>query len=71
MAFTFHEKHLAGVLTDGTPVYFGHGECLSTDEKPTVGVANGSDVTEIDTGDVYLFNETGAAWVKQFSLQGG
>ena len=46
------------------------GYCLSTDVKPTETVGNGSSLTEIDTGDVYLFNEAGATWVKQFSLQG-
>ena len=48
----------------------GDGYCLSTDSKPTETVGNGSCLTEIDTGDVYLFNEAGATWVKQFSLQG-
>ena len=43
--------------------------CLSTDSKPTTGIANGSLAIEINTGDVYLFNEAGSAWVKQFSLQ--
>lgn len=47
------------------------GFCLSTDVKPLETVGNGSSLTEIDTGDVYLFNEAGPTWVKQFSLQGG
>lgn len=42
---------------------------LSTDSKPTDGVRNGSIFVEIDTGDVYFFNEAGPAWVKQFSFQ--
>lgn len=41
---------------------------LSTDTKPT-GVVTGSDFTEVDTGDVYFFDE-GSGWVKQFSFQG-
>lgn len=50
------------------------GECkyyefagLSTDTKPTEGVATGSVFVEVNTGDVYMFNEEGASgskWVK-------
>ena len=43
--------------------------CLSTDSKPTDGVAQGSILTEVDTGKVYFFNETAATWVEQFSFQ--
>ena len=32
---------------------------LSTDEKPVTGLITGSKFTEVDTGDVYLFNEEG------------
>ena len=39
------------------------GECLSTDTKPTT-YANGSVLIEMDTGDIYMFNETAGAWVK-------
>lgn len=41
----------------------------SDETKPTNGVTMGSTFTEVDTGDVYLFNETSGEWVKQFSLQ--
>lgn len=37
---------------------------LSTDEKPTAGVRNGSSFIEMDTGKVYLFNETAGEWVE-------
>ena len=40
------------------------GECLSTDTKPTTDIANGSIRIEMDTGDIYMFNETAGAWVK-------
>lgn len=40
------------------------GECLSTDTKPTTDIANGSILIEMDTGDIYMFNETAGAWVK-------
>lgn len=40
---------------------------LSTDEKPSVletggNIENGSVFIEIDTGDVYLYNEEGTEW---------
>ena len=38
-------------------------ELLSTDTKPT-DVANGSLALEIDTGDVYAFDEDGGEWSK-------
>ena len=43
--------------------------CLSTDTKPTEDVLTGSTACEVDTGDIYLFNEESATWVKQMSLQ--
>ena len=56
-------------LNGGNNEYAG----LSTDTKPTDGVATGAIFVEVNTGDVYFFNEEGAAdskWVKQFSFQG-
>lgn len=39
---------------------------LSTDNKPTAGIVTGSKFTEVDTGDEYLFDETGSGtWTKQ------
>lgn len=38
--------------------------CLSTDTKPTTAIANGSLCLEIDTGDIYAFNEANTTWVK-------
>lgn len=38
--------------------------CLSTDSKPTTGIANGSTCIEMNTGKIYMFNETGSAWVE-------
>lgn len=37
---------------------------LSTDEKPTAGVANGSPLLEMDTGDVYVFDKENNEWHK-------
>ena len=38
--------------------------CLSTDTKPTEGVATGSILLEADTGDLYVFNEDASTWTK-------
>ena len=40
---------------------------LSTDTKPTEtnsNITNGSTFFEMDTGDVYIFNKAGNAWIK-------
>jgi len=38
--------------------------CLSTDAKPTRGIATGSVCIEVDTAYVYLFDEESATWEK-------
>lgn len=38
------------------------GYCLSTDEKPVDGMANGSWLYEIDTGTFYCFDEENKKW---------
>lgn len=56
-----------GVSSDGSPLYYGEYFGLSTDTKPTDGIVTGSKFTEVDTGDVYLFDEeadAGDEWVK-------
>ena len=45
--------------------------CLSTDSKPTTGVCTGSLALEVDTGDVYAFDEAGGTWGKIAALGGG
>ena len=37
---------------------------LSTDTKPTEGVATGSVFLEVDTTDVYLYDEASEEWNK-------
>ena len=44
--------------------------CLSTDTKPDDGFVTGSVLIEVDTGNVYLYNEEGAAGEK-WALAGG
>lgn len=45
--------------------------CLSTDTKPTAGIITGSLALEVDTGDVYAYDEAGAQWGKIAELGGG
>ena len=40
---------------------------LSTDSKPTAGLISGSKFTEVDTGDIYLFDEEGKTWAKVYA----
>lgn len=57
--------------SSGKAISYIEGSCLSTDTKPK-GFVTGSIMTEVDTGDVYMYNEaaaSGSEWVKQFSLQ--
>lgn len=48
---------------------YQEGACLSTDTKPTDGLANGSILVEVDSGKVFFFNEAASEWVEQFSFQ--
>lgn len=43
--------------------------CLSTDSKPTEGIVTGSVALEVDTGDVYLFDEASTTWNKMCSIK--
>ena len=52
----------------GQNVQYLEISCRSTDTKPTAGVATGSICVEVDTGKVFLYDET-SGWVEQFSLQ--
>lgn len=36
--------------------------CLSTDEKPTEKIHNGSVCIEIDTGKLYIFDKSSEEW---------
>lgn len=45
--------------------------CLSSDTKPTTGVANGSKLLEMDTSTVYAFDEANGEWLAQSSSGGG
>lgn len=38
------------------------GSCLSTDEKPTEGVGNGSILLEMDTATLYFYDAANHEW---------
>lgn len=57
--FTTVKAHYAG-----NEKSYIEGACLSTDSKPTDGIANGSLCLEMDSGKIYAFNEAGSAWVE-------
>lgn len=58
----------------GEIIQYIEGSIDSSETKPVSlpneKIADGSILTESDTGDVYFFNEETNAWVKQFSFQG-
>lgn len=37
-------------------------DCLSTDQKPTEGICNGSQIKELDTAKLYFFDEEHKQW---------
>ena len=50
-------------FADGKKIISAYG--LSTDSKPTTGIATGSSFVAVDTGKVYLYNESGTSWEEQ------
>ena len=50
------------ITTDEKAQAVAHVRCLSTDDKPTANIPNGSDLIEINTGKVYLFDIDGNSW---------
>ena len=56
----------SGLSTDQKPTYFGKEVAVVNGERveKTIGLATGSVFLEVDTGDVYLFDETETEWYK-------
>ncbi len=52
-----------------TGIHYVEISCLSTDPKPVNSIATGSIAIEVDTGDVYFFDEVAGAWNKILSLK--
>lgn len=65
------------MFTNKKAKYYGDNKvlldsaCLSSDTKPTTGVANGSKCIEMDTGKTYMFNEEDSKWEELPSSGGG
>lgn len=51
-------------------VCFADVYCLSSDEKPTEGVANGSSLLVMDTSQLFFFDEENGRWL-EFGGGGG
>lgn len=56
------------MVTNRQTFYFANGKVmveaagLSTDTKPTTGIANGSTFIEMDTSKLYFFDEANSTW---------
>lgn len=48
---------------DGRRLEYIEGEGLSTDTKPTEGIANGSKFMEMDTSTLYMFDLSSKTWI--------
>lgn len=62
----------AGKSTDQKPTTFGQVITIVNGERvmKDVAIATGSTFLEVDTGDVYAWDETGSTWHKIASLGG-
>ena len=56
-------RELVRQLFEGDKYYI-EAAGLSTDTKPTVKIITGSTFMEVDTGDVYTYDEVGETWHK-------
>lgn len=58
--------------TIGSPsTFYREYAGLSTDTKPTdTGISTGSLFLEVDTGDIFVYDEAGEQWNKIASLEG-
>ena len=51
------------------PVLYIEGACDGTEDKPTDYIADGSKMTESDSGDVYMYNLKTETWIKMYSIK--
>ena len=51
-------------VVDGSAINMAELYGSSTDSKPTAGLANGTIFIEVDTGNIFLFDETAGSWTK-------
>lgn len=66
---TYIEKRLYSWMPGNVQKFICQIACLSTDTKPTADIVTGSIATEVDTGDVYLFDEASTTWNKMCSIK--
>lgn len=66
---TYIEKRIYEMEQGNTLKYICEISCLSTDTKPTADIVTGSMAIEVDTGDVYLYDEASSAWNKMCSIK--
>lgn len=62
-------RRITEKMLDGSVIYI-EAAGLSTDEKPTTGIATGSRFVEVDTGSEFLFDEESEAWTEINAAQG-
>ncbi len=65
------ELKIRQISFDDSPVFYKELSGLSGDTKPVADLATGSLFLEVDTGDVYAFDEAGGTWGKIAALGGG
>ena len=56
-------------IVNGVGVHYVEMAGASSETKPVTGIVDGSTFLETDTGDLYVFSEAGAAWVKLMALK--
>ena len=47
----------------GNDLNYIEGTCLSSDTKPTEGIANGSKLMEMDTATMHMWDAAGKQWL--------
>lgn len=71
MAIRATNVTLVEVTEQGEELYIANLFGSSLDDKPVMGYANGTTFVEVDTGDIYLWDEDGESWNKVGSSGGG
>ena len=64
------ELKIRQISFDDSPVFYKELAGLKDDTKPTAALATGSTFLEVDTGDVYAYDEDGGTWNKICALGG-
>ena len=64
------ELKIRQISFDDSPVFYKELAGLEGDTKPVAALATGSTFLEVDTGDVYAFDEASSEWHKICALGG-